>query len=167
MASESLTDKNAVAFSGRKSFFTMKVVENSASNNQVESNGVEQLESSIVISMSNDNQHSSHQDKKTHLMPSCWVKHTSLDNEMGLDPSGIRIKPISGLVAADYFAPGHFVWDVLIANLARVGYEETNVYMVEYLVASDWFKYHCYKIAIQENCSFGYEEKRLTIFYAF
>ncbi|KAI3806814.1 hypothetical protein L1987_22729 [Smallanthus sonchifolius] len=42
--------------------------------------------------------------------------------------------PVSGLVAADYFAPGYFVWAVLIANLARVGYEEKNMYMAAY----DW-----------------------------
>ncbi|KAL4572532.1 hypothetical protein LXL04_019311 [Taraxacum kok-saghyz] len=28
---------------------------------------------------------------------------------------------VSGLVAADYFAAGYFVWAVLIANLARIG----------------------------------------------
>ncbi|GMH03789.1 hypothetical protein Nepgr_005628 [Nepenthes gracilis] len=66
--------------------------------------------------------------------PSCWVEHMSLDNETGLDPPGIRIRPVSGLVAADYFAPGYFVWAVLIANLARIGYEEKNMYMAAY----DW-----------------------------
>ncbi|XP_028078634.1 phospholipid:diacylglycerol acyltransferase 1-like [Camellia sinensis] len=66
--------------------------------------------------------------------PLCWVEHMSLDNETGLDPSGVRIRPVSGLVAADYFAPGYFVWAVLIANLARIGYEEKNMYMAAY----DW-----------------------------
>ncbi|KAJ9559476.1 hypothetical protein OSB04_004636 [Centaurea solstitialis] len=66
--------------------------------------------------------------------PSCWLQHMSLDNETGLDPDGIRVRPVSGLVAADYFAPGYFVWAVLIANLARVGYEEKNMYMAAY----DW-----------------------------
>ncbi|KAL7619162.1 phospholipid:diacylglycerol acyltransferase 1 [Lactuca sativa] len=66
--------------------------------------------------------------------PSCWLKHMSLDNKTGLDPPGIRVRPVSGLVAADYFAPGYFVWAVLIANLARVGYEEKNMYMAAY----DW-----------------------------
>ncbi|KAI3512519.1 hypothetical protein L1887_19835 [Cichorium endivia] len=66
--------------------------------------------------------------------PSCWLQHMSLDNETGLDPPGIRVRPVSGLVAADYFAPGYFVWAVLIANLARVGYEEKNMYMAAY----DW-----------------------------
>ena len=58
----------------------------------------------------------------------------SLDNETGLDPPGIRVRPVTGLVAAYYFAPGYFVWAVLIANLARVGYEEKNMYMAAY----DW-----------------------------
>ncbi|KAL9672428.1 hypothetical protein QQ045_028678 [Rhodiola kirilowii] len=66
--------------------------------------------------------------------PLCWVEHICLDNETGLDPVGIRVRPVSGLVAADYFAPGYFVWAVLIANLARIGYEEKNMYMAAY----DW-----------------------------
>lgn len=66
--------------------------------------------------------------------PLCWVEHMSLDNETGLDPSGIRVRPVTGLVAADYFAPGYFVWAVLIANLARIGYEEKTMYMAAY----DW-----------------------------
>eukprot|EP00262_Sarcandra_glabra_P002367 TRINITY_DN1264_c0_g2_i1.p1 TRINITY_DN1264_c0_g2~~TRINITY_DN1264_c0_g2_i1.p1 ORF type:complete len:681 (-),score=119.12 TRINITY_DN1264_c0_g2_i1:205-2247(-) len=66
--------------------------------------------------------------------PLCWVEHMSLDNETGLDPSGIRVRPVTGLVAADYFAPGYFVWAVLIANLARLGYEEKTMYMAAY----DW-----------------------------
>ncbi|KAK7294412.1 hypothetical protein RJT34_17301 [Clitoria ternatea] len=66
--------------------------------------------------------------------PSCWVEHMSLDNETGMDPPGIRVRPVSGLVAADYFAAGYFVWAVLIANLARIGYEEKTMYMAAY----DW-----------------------------
>ncbi|XP_043719686.1 phospholipid:diacylglycerol acyltransferase 1-like [Telopea speciosissima] len=66
--------------------------------------------------------------------PLCWVEHMSLDNETGLDPSGIRVRPVTGLVAADYFAAGYFVWAVLIANLARLGYEEKTMYMAAY----DW-----------------------------
>ncbi|KAJ9190371.1 hypothetical protein P3X46_001583 [Hevea brasiliensis] len=66
--------------------------------------------------------------------PLCWVEHMSLHNETGLDPPGIRVRPVSGLVAADYFAPGYFVWAVLMANLARIGYEEKTMYMASY----DW-----------------------------
>nr|GMC78091.1 phospholipid:diacylglycerol acyltransferase 1-like [Ipomoea batatas] len=66
--------------------------------------------------------------------PLCWVEHMSLDNETGLDPCGIRVRPVTGLVAADYFAPGYFVWAVLIASLARIGYEEKTMYMAAY----DW-----------------------------
>ncbi|KAK3013111.1 hypothetical protein RJ639_010112 [Escallonia herrerae] len=66
--------------------------------------------------------------------PLCWVDHMSLDNESGLDPPGIRVRPVTGLVAADYFMPGYFVWAVLIANLARIGYEEKTMYMAAY----DW-----------------------------
>ncbi|KAG9157435.1 hypothetical protein Leryth_010275 [Lithospermum erythrorhizon] len=66
--------------------------------------------------------------------PLCWVDHLSLDNETGMDPPGIRLRPVSGLVAADYFAPGYFVWAVLISNLAQIGYEEKNMHMAAY----DW-----------------------------
>ncbi|KAL1811328.1 hypothetical protein DCAR_0623387 [Daucus carota subsp. sativus] len=66
--------------------------------------------------------------------PLCWMEHMILDNETGLDPPGVRVRPVTGLVAADYFAPGYFVWAVLIGNLARLGYEEKNMYMASY----DW-----------------------------
>lgn len=66
--------------------------------------------------------------------PFCWAEHMSLDNETGLDPPGIKVRAVSGLVAADYFAPGYFVWAVLIANLARIGYEEKTMFMAAY----DW-----------------------------
>ncbi|KAL3528597.1 hypothetical protein ACH5RR_007919 [Cinchona calisaya] len=66
--------------------------------------------------------------------PLCWVEHMSMNNETGLDPPGIRVRPVHGLVAADYFIPGYFVWAVLIANLARIGYEEKTMYMAAY----DW-----------------------------
>ncbi|XP_039018447.1 phospholipid:diacylglycerol acyltransferase 1-like isoform X2 [Hibiscus syriacus] len=66
--------------------------------------------------------------------PLCWLEHISLDNETGFDPPGIRVRPVSGLVAADYFARGYFVWAVIIANLAHIGYEEKSLYMATY----DW-----------------------------
>nr|XP_043631861.1 putative phospholipid:diacylglycerol acyltransferase 2 [Erigeron canadensis] len=66
--------------------------------------------------------------------PLCWLEHLSLDSETGLDPPGIRVRPISGLVAGDYFAPGYFVWAVLIENLAKIGYDQKNMYMAAY----DW-----------------------------
>ncbi|KAL3616603.1 putative phospholipid:diacylglycerol acyltransferase 2 [Castilleja foliolosa] len=72
----------------------------------------------------------------THIFkrPMCWLEHLSLDNETGLDPPGIRVRAVPGLVAADYFAPGYFVWAILIENLARIGYEGKNMYMAAY----DW-----------------------------
>ncbi|KAI5666503.1 hypothetical protein M9H77_16356 [Catharanthus roseus] len=66
--------------------------------------------------------------------PLCWLEHLSLDNETGLDPPGIRLRAVPGLVAADYFAPGYFVWAILIENLAKIGYESKNMYMAAY----DW-----------------------------
>ncbi|KAJ4841778.1 putative phospholipid:diacylglycerol acyltransferase 2 [Turnera subulata] len=66
--------------------------------------------------------------------PLCLLEHLSLHNETGLDPPGIRVRAVPGLVAADYFAPGYFVWAVLIENLAKIGYEGKNMYMAAY----DW-----------------------------
>lgn len=68
------------------------------------------------------------------VRPLCWLEHLSLHNETGLDPPGIRVRAVPGLVAADYFAPGYFVWAVLIENLARIGYEGKNMHMAAY----DW-----------------------------
>lgn len=66
--------------------------------------------------------------------PQCWVEHMSLDNETGMDPCGIRVRPISGLVTADGFGSGCFVWTTLVSNLARIGYEEKTMFMAAY----DW-----------------------------
>ncbi|GMI84103.1 hypothetical protein like AT3G44830 [Hibiscus trionum] len=66
--------------------------------------------------------------------PLCWVEHLSLHNETGLDPPGIRVRPVPGLFGADYSAPGYFVWDELIKNLAKIGYEGKNLHMAAY----DW-----------------------------
>lgn len=78
----------------------------------------------------------------------------SLDNETGLDPPGIRVRPVSGLVAADYFAPGYFVWAVMIANLAHIGYEEKNMYMAAY----DW------RLSFQ-NTEVGYPNLKSLSFF--
>lgn len=66
--------------------------------------------------------------------PLCWLEHLSLDNETGLDPPGIRVRAVPGLVTADYLTPGYFVWAALIENLAKIGYEEKNLHMAAY----DW-----------------------------
>ncbi|CAA7025636.1 unnamed protein product [Microthlaspi erraticum] len=64
--------------------------------------------------------------------PLCWLEHLSLDNETGLDPSGIRVRAVRGLVAAENFTP--FAWATLIENLAKIGYEGKNLHMASY----DW-----------------------------
>ncbi|KAI5059452.1 hypothetical protein GOP47_0025771 [Adiantum capillus-veneris] len=62
------------------------------------------------------------------------MEHMALDNVTGMDPPGVRVRSVSGLVAADYFTAGYFVWAVLIENLAKMGYEEKNLHMASY----DW-----------------------------
>ncbi|KAE8733076.1 putative phospholipid:diacylglycerol acyltransferase 2 [Hibiscus syriacus] len=66
--------------------------------------------------------------------PLCLLEHLSLHYETGLDQPGIRLRAVPGMVAADYFAPGYFVWAVLIENLAKIGYEGKNLHMAAY----DW-----------------------------
>ncbi|XP_068467310.1 putative phospholipid:diacylglycerol acyltransferase 2 [Phaseolus vulgaris] len=66
--------------------------------------------------------------------PLCWLEHLSLHDETGLDPPGIKVRAVPGVVAADNFASGYLVWADLIENLARIGYEGKNLYMAAY----DW-----------------------------
>ncbi|KAL0678071.1 hypothetical protein Bca4012_006052 [Brassica carinata] len=66
--------------------------------------------------------------------PLCWLDHLSLDSETGLDPLGIRVRAVRGLVAADHFSPCYFAWTVLIENLAKIEYEGKNLHMASY----DW-----------------------------
>jgi len=44
------------------------------------------------------------------------------------------VRSVSGLVAADWFIPGYFVWAVLIEELAKLGYDEHSMFMASY----DW-----------------------------
>ncbi|KAF7823299.1 putative phospholipid:diacylglycerol acyltransferase 2 [Senna tora] len=60
--------------------------------------------------------------------PLCWLEHLSLHNETGLDPPGIRVRAVPGLLS------GSFAWNILIENLARIGYEGKNLHMAAY----DW-----------------------------
>ncbi|XWS28639.1 hypothetical protein CRYUN_Cryun25bG0088300 [Craigia yunnanensis] len=54
----------------------------------------------------------------------------SLKSSRGLDPPGIRVRAVPGLVAADYFAPGYFLSAVLIESLAKIGYEGKNLHTI-------------------------------------
>ncbi|XP_010541303.1 PREDICTED: putative phospholipid:diacylglycerol acyltransferase 2 isoform X1 [Tarenaya hassleriana] len=91
--------------------------------------------------------------------PLCWLEHLSLDGETGLDPPGIRVRAVPGLVAADYFAPGYFVWAVLIENLAKIGYEGKNLHMAAY----DWrLSFHNTEIRDQ---SFSRLKSKIELMY--
>ncbi|QHO54815.1 hypothetical protein HN51_009842 [Arachis hypogaea] len=46
--------------------------------------------------------------------PLCYLEHLSLHNETGMDPPGIRVRAVPGLVAADNFAPAYSFWSLLI-----------------------------------------------------
>ncbi|CAI9778374.1 unnamed protein product [Fraxinus pennsylvanica] len=65
--------------------------------------------------------------------PMCWLEHLSLDDEMTMRRGSIH-QALGFMLFQDYFAPGYFVWAILIENLARMGYEGKNMYMAAY----DW-----------------------------
>ncbi len=72
---------------------------------------------------------------KTVLMDKvCWMDHLRVNPLTGADPPGIRIRPAQGLEAADFLLPGFWVWAKIIAGLAEVGYDHTNLHMAAY----DW-----------------------------
>ena len=75
----------------------------------------------------------------------CWVSHMLLlptyGEESGgsrpvhfSDPEGIRIKPASGLAAADFLIGDYWVWNPIIETLGKAGYDESLMWMMSY----DW-----------------------------
>jgi phospholipid:diacylglycerol acyltransferase len=75
--------------------------------------------------------------RKALLSRGCWLDHMALDPDTWNDPEGIRLRPASGLAAADYFlsdAQAFYVWGALIHALADVGYTELNMHLAAY----DW-----------------------------
>lgn len=68
------------------------------------------------------------------LNQKCWLESMMLNRATGLDPEGIKLRPASGLEAADYIIGGFWVWGKIIENLADIGYDSNNMYMAAY----DW-----------------------------
>lgn len=68
------------------------------------------------------------------LNQKCWLEHVMLNRSTGLDPQGIKLRPASGLEAADYIVGGFWVWGKIIENLADIGYDSNNLFMAPY----DW-----------------------------
>ena len=65
---------------------------------------------------------------------SCYVQHLALDPLTGGDPQNIKVRSSTGFDATDYFFNVIWVWEKLVANLADVGYDSTNMMMMPY----DW-----------------------------
>ena len=55
----------------------------------------------------------------------CWMQHMRLDPKTGLDPSGIKLRAVTGLEAVDWFVPGYFVWGKVIESLGDDGGESS------------------------------------------
>ncbi|TMW59719.1 hypothetical protein Poli38472_004788 [Pythium oligandrum] len=68
------------------------------------------------------------------LNQKCWLEHMMLNRTTGLDPDGVKLRPASGLEAADYVIGGYWVWGKIIENLADIGYDSNSMYMAPY----DW-----------------------------
>ena len=64
----------------------------------------------------------------------CWMQHMRLDRETGLDPSGIKLRAVTGLEAVDWFVPGYFVWGKVIESLGDVGYDPNSIHAATF----DW-----------------------------
>ena len=75
----------------------------------------------------------------------CWMDHMRLvptirrdrgGNEAlhFVDPVGVRIKPVSGLGAADFVIGDYWVWNPIIEALGRAGFDESRLWMMSY----DW-----------------------------
>lgn len=68
------------------------------------------------------------------LNGACWFDHMRLDTYTNLDPPGVRLRSAEGLEAATFFLPGYFVWNMLVENLAAIGYDSTNMLLMPF----DW-----------------------------
>ena len=66
--------------------------------------------------------------------PKCWMYHMMLNETTGLDPDGIKLRPIAGARGADYLFPGYWVWALLLDNLVFLGYDTNMIYFANY----DW-----------------------------
>ena len=64
----------------------------------------------------------------------CWMQHMRLDPKTGLDPSGIKLRAVTGLEAVDWFVPGYFVWGKVIESLGDVGYDPNSIHAATF----DW-----------------------------
>ena len=65
----------------------------------------------------------------------CWFQHIEMNATTGSDPNGIRVRPASGLRAADGLMGGAYsLWAPLLQTLGQLGFDENSVYMAAY----DW-----------------------------
>lgn len=68
------------------------------------------------------------------LKRSCWLQHIALNQTTGLDPDGIKLRPVPSMAGADQFVGGYFIWERVIHNLADIGYDVNNMHLASY----DW-----------------------------
>ncbi|KAH8917628.1 Lecithin:cholesterol acyltransferase [Atractiella rhizophila] len=63
-----------------------------------------------------------------------WIKAMTLDPDTGLDCVGQKVRAAQGLDAASSFGFGYWIWNVIIQNLAVIGYDYNDLYLAAY----DW-----------------------------
>lgn len=68
------------------------------------------------------------------LDKACWLRHIMLDENTGLDPVGIKVRPAQGFEAADFFVAGYWIWNKILQNLAVIGYSPDDMHTAAY----DW-----------------------------
>eukprot|EP01134_Creolimax_fragrantissima_P000516 CFRG0516T1 len=66
--------------------------------------------------------------------PICWMKQMALNITSGLDPNGIKVRPVDGFIGATEFNEVYWIWNMVLDNLVAVGYDSNNVFMCGY----DW-----------------------------
>jgi hypothetical protein len=63
----------------------------------------------------------------------CWLAHMRLADN-GSDPEGIRLRPATGLEAADVVMGAYSLWGPLVQQLAAIGYDPSQLHLASY----DW-----------------------------
>ncbi|CAE8585992.1 unnamed protein product, partial [Polarella glacialis] len=65
---------------------------------------------------------------------SCWLDHLELDPITGVDPPHKEVRAADGVLGADYFVPGYWLWGKFIESAAAIGYHSGNLKLACY----DW-----------------------------
>lgn len=63
-----------------------------------------------------------------------WFESMKLNEETGLDPPNVKVRPFFGLDSSDFDIPGMWIWWKIIENLSELGYDNTGMHFASF----DW-----------------------------